>query len=616
MAYGGGVILAGGLDGAGHSANGVFRLDPSSGQLDHLGSVPQAFHDAGGVILAGRLLVFGGGPETGTSTVQSFDLRSHTGRVISHLPKALSDLSAVLVGGTAYLVGGFDGLLPQRAIYATTDGVRFRRVGELPVGLRYPAVASSGNGVVIAGGMSRSGAVSSIYRFDPAAGRVRLIGRLPAPLAHAAAFSLAGKVYVTGGRDASGSVVGSVTVVDPVSRLVRSLAALPMPVADAGAATVGGSAWLIGGWNGAPVGDVVQVSLARARSLYTAARLNGRGKSTEASTATAPQTNNVYAATAAGDFSPAVQGIPERVYVPNSRSGTVDVIDPATFRVIRHFRVGLYDQHITPAWDLRHLYVNNTLSNSLTVIDPRTGAPTATIPVPDPYNLYFTPDGSSAIVVAESLQRLDLRDPHTWALQGSVTMTVAGPNHLDFSADGSYLLMSAEFSGDIVKVDLKTRQVVGQLNVGGSPVDVKLSPDGSVFFVANQILGGVSVIDPNTMHQLSFIHTGAGAHGFAYSRDTRFLYLSNRIAGTISVLDPNSRQLVKTWTVGGSPDMLQVSPDGRQLWFSNRYNRSVSVIDTRDGHLLHTFHLGDSPHGLAYFPQPGRYSLGHNGVYR
>jgi YVTN family beta-propeller protein len=302
--------------------------------------------------------------------------------------------------------------------------------------------------------------------------------------------------------------------------------------------------------------------------------------------------------------------------VPNSRSGTVDVIDPLTFRVIRHFRVGRYDQHITPAWDLRHLYVNNTLSNSLTVINPRTGEPTSTIPVPDPYNLYFTPDGSSAIVVAESLQRLDLRDPHTWALQASVPMTVAGPNHLDFSADGSYLLISAEFSGDIVKVDLKTRQVVGQLRVGGSPVDVKLSPDGTAFFVANQILGGVSVIDPNTMRQLSFIHTGAGAHGFAYSRDAHFLYLSNRIAGTISVLDPNSRQLVKTWDVGGSPDMLQVSPNGHQLWFSNRYNHSVSVIDTRDGHRLHTFHLGDSPHGLAYFPQPGRHSLGHNGVYR
>jgi YVTN family beta-propeller protein len=326
--------------------------------------------------------------------------------------------------------------------------------------------------------------------------------------------------------------------------------------------------------------------------------------------------NSVYAATASGLFSPAVRAFPERVYVPNSRSGTVDVIDPKTFRVLRHFRVGLYDQHITPAWDLRHLYVNNTASNSLTVIDPRTSRPIRTIRVTDPYNLYFTPDGKSAIVVVESFHRLDFRNPHTWALQTSVPLPAAGPNHLDFSADGSFLLISAEFSGQVVKVDLRTKQAAGTLFVGGSPVDVKLAPDSSVFFVANQVRNGVSVIDPTTMREIRFIHTGRGAHGFAYSRDARRLFLSNRLAGTISVLDPYRRKLITTWRVGGSPDMIQISPDGRRLWVSNRFDRSVFVVDTTSGAVIHVFHLGDSPHGLAYFPQPGRYSLGHNGVYR
>ena len=325
---------------------------------------------------------------------------------------------------------------------------------------------------------------------------------------------------------------------------------------------------------------------------------------------------NVYAATAVGRFSAAVRGVKQRVYVPNSRSGTVTVIDPTTFQIIRRFRVGLYDQHVTPSWDLRHLYVNNTASNSLTVINPRSGRPTGEIPVSDPYNLYFTPDGSSAIVVVESFHRLDFRDPHTWALQGRVSLPAAGPNHLDFSADGSYLLISAELSGHVVKVDLKSKQVSGKLFVGGSPVDVKLAPDGSVFFVANQMLGGVSVIDPQAMRQIGFIHTGAGAHGMAFSHDARRLYVSNRLAGSISVLDPTLRRLITTWKVGGSPDMIQISPDGRQLWVSNRFHGTVSVVDTSSGRLIHRIPTGNSPHGLAYFPQPGRYSLGHNGVYR
>jgi YVTN family beta-propeller protein len=241
------------------------------------------------------------------------------------------------------------------------------------------------------------------------------------------------------------------------------------------------------------------------------------------------------------------------------------VIDPNTLRVIRHFRVGLYDKHITPSWDLRHLYVNNTASNSLTEINPRTSRPIRTIPVTDPYNLYFTPDGRSAIVVVETLQRLDLRNPRTWALQASVPIPAAGPNHLDFSADGRYLLISAEFSGYVVKVDLNSKQVTGKLFVGGSPVDVKLAPDGSVFFVANQVRNGVSVIDPTNMRESRFIHTGAGAHGFAYSRDARRLFVSNRLAGTISVLDPYQRRVTATWRVGGSPDMIQISPDGHRL---------------------------------------------------
>ncbi|HEX9237022.1 MAG TPA: hypothetical protein VF972_12155, partial [Actinomycetota bacterium] len=75
-------------------------------------------------------------------------------------------------------------------------------------------------------------------------------------------------------------------------------------------------------------------------------------------------------------------------------------------------------------------------------------------------------------------------------------------------------------------------------------------------------------------------------------------------------------KVVATWQVGGSPDMLQVSPNGRQLWASNRFGDTVSVISTGTGRVIRQITVGSQPHGLAYFPQPGRFSLGHNGVYR
>ena len=332
--------------------------------------------------------------------------------------------------------------------------------------------------------------------------------------------------------------------------------------------------------------------------------------------ATAAMAVNVYRATEDGTLNPAVANIPARVYVPNSASGTLDVIDPTTYKVIAHYRVGAIPHHVAPAWDLKRLYVDDEGSGMLTVIDPRSGAPVGRVAVPDPYNLYFTPDGSKAIVVAERLRRLDFRDPHTFQLIRSVPIPWRGVDHLDFSADGSYLMASTEYSGVLVKVDTVAMQVTGFVDVGGLPIDVRLSPDGSVFYVANQGRGGVSVVDPVAMREVAFIKTGRGAHGLMVSRDTRSLYVTNRLAGTISVIGFDSRSVVATWKIGGSPDMVQLSPDGSELWTTGRYDGLVYVVDTTSGKLLHAIRVGGQPHGLTYFPNAGRFSLGHNGVYR
>jgi YVTN family beta-propeller protein len=325
---------------------------------------------------------------------------------------------------------------------------------------------------------------------------------------------------------------------------------------------------------------------------------------------------NVYAA-ATGGILARLRSIPTRVYVPNSIGNTISVIDPATFKVIDRYAVGIEPQHVTPSRDMRWLYVDQGNTGNLTVIDPRTGKIARIIPnVTDPYNLYFTPDGTKAVVVAEDNKRLDFRDPVTFKLLKSVTVPWPGVDHLDFTADGRYLLASTEYSGMVVKVDTVAMKIVSHLYVGGKPIDVRLSPDGSVFFVANQGLSGVSVIDPVHMKQIKFIRTGVGAHGFAVSRNAKLFYLSNRIAGTISVLDPFKRVVLKTWKVGGSPDMMQVSPDGSQLWFSNRFDGYVTVLNTKTGAIIAKIRTGASPHGLCYFPQPGNISLGHNGVYR
>src|SRR5206468_2474743 len=182
-------------------------------------------------------------------------------------------------------------------------------------------------------------------------------------------------------------------------------------------------------------------------------------------TIAARRRTNVYAADRAGNLSAEARRALPLVYVPNSDSNTVDVVDQRTFRVVRHFSVGALPQHVVPAWDLKTLYVTNDEGNSLTAIDPRTGAPGRTIPVDDPYNMYFTVNGRYAIVVAERLHRLDFRDAHTFKLHRSVPVPCAGIDHMDFSADGTYAIASCEFSGQLLKLDVGTESVTASVTL-------------------------------------------------------------------------------------------------------------------------------------------------------
>jgi YVTN family beta-propeller protein len=378
-----------------------------------------------------------------------------------------------------------------------------------------------------------------------------------------------------------------------------------------------------------------------------------------------PDPRNVYSETAPGKMSPAVAGHLERIYVPNLRSNDVYVIDPATLKVVDRFKVGIGPQHIVPSWDLGTLWATNNAERrtdgSLTPIDPRTAKPGKAIPVDDPYNMYFTPDGKSAVVVAEARKRLDFRDPKSMQLQYSIdTPGCPGINHADFSIDGRYAIFTCEFAGTLVKIDLPERKVLGYLQLQmpaqrfkevpggprakaglpwepgemeicttqrGMPQDIRISPDGKRFYIADMHADGVHVVDGDAFKQVGFISTGLGAHGLYPSRDGKLLYVANRGShkihgpkkgdGSVTVIDFATEKVVARWAVpgGGSPDMGNISADGRWLWLAARYDDVVYRFDTTSGDVAQV-KVGAEPHGLTVWPQPGRYSVGHTGNLR
>lgn len=369
-----------------------------------------------------------------------------------------------------------------------------------------------------------------------------------------------------------------------------------------------------------------------------------------------PDASNIYSEITAGKYSPVVKDALSRVYVPNHTSGDVYVIDPDTAKVVDRFKVGVNPQHVVPSWDMKTLWVANNAEGrndgSLTPVDPKTGKPGKTILVDDPYNMYFTPDGRSAIIVAESRKRLDFRHPQTMAMEQSISVDKCGGiNHADFSIDGKYAIFTCEFEGSLVKIDLVSRTVVAYLKLtkrdvpqaalpspdgrlgeicttaSGMPQDIRISPDGKAWYIADMKAEGIFVVDGNAFTQIGFIPTGIGTHGLYPSRDGKKLYIANRGSnkirgkrlgsGSIAVLDFASRKIETIWPIpgGGSPDMGNVSGDGKYLWLSGRYDNVVYKIDTATGQ-VQTIAVGKEPHGLTVWPQPGRYSLGHTGNMR
>jgi DNA-binding beta-propeller fold protein YncE len=614
------VLAIGGLSATDASVDDVVRAAP--GAPRRVGRLPQAAHDIGATAIGTTAYAFGGGTASGPVATITAIGRAGTAKASGHLPAAMSDTSSATIGHTAYIVGGYTTTTPLRSVLAYRPGHPPRDVATLPHPLRYAAVAALGNRIMVAGGTDGTHGRREILSIDPSTHRVRVVARLPAPLSHAAGVALGGRFFVLGGRgDALDAQRATIWAVDPARGTLRRAGHLPIALSDLGATSAGHRVLVAGGRDARGGVHDELWSLAPVAMRHTAVAASGAEGLRPGRIPRLVSRTDIYAAGRPGRLAPQVRHALARVYVPNSQSDTVDVISQRTGRIVDHFATGRLPQHVTPSWDLRTLWVTNDEGNSLTPIDPRTGRHGKPVPVLDPYNMYFTADGQRAIVVAEAHRQLDFREPHTMKLRHSLPVPMcSGVDHMDFTADGHRALVSCEFSGRMIVVDLLREKVIKaiDLKTGAMPQDVKLSPDGRTFYIADMATNGVWLVDAQTMRKIRFQRTGRGAHGLYPSRDSKLLYVSNRGEGSITLISLRTRRPVKKWHLpgGGSPDMGGVSADGRVLWLSGRYNSEVYAISTRTGKLLHRIRVGQGPHGLCVWPQPGRYSIGHTGILR
>jgi N-acetylneuraminic acid mutarotase len=262
---GGFVYLLGGIDAAGVTVAGVYRVDPSTGAVTRAGALATPTHGAAALTFGGRILVFGGAATSVHTTVQAFDPATGQTTVIGRLPGPLADLTAAGVGNQMLLLGGFNGARGLDTILSTTDGTTFHLLGHLAQAVRYPAVAVAGGDVYVFGGLLAGGEYTgtfstAIQRIDPTRGTTTVVGHLPIPLAHAKAVVLDGQMLVLGGST-TGGPSAAIFRFDPATAQVSKMGTLPEPATDGAVAIVADTAYLLGGISRNPIATIMAIRL-------------------------------------------------------------------------------------------------------------------------------------------------------------------------------------------------------------------------------------------------------------------------------------------------------------------------------------------------------------------
>jgi hypothetical protein len=340
-----GFYLLGGLDVRRAPTSTIVHVDPIANTAPVVGSLTQPVQNHSAVALGERILLYGGGERAALRDIQEYN-GTDKAQVVGQLAVGRFGHVAIVAGGRIVIVGGSDGNTDQTEVLASADGVTFTAIANLPVGLRFPAVAALDNKVYVFGGEVNGNPVDTVYAIDLSNGAVTQPAKLERPLSHAAAFVVSGGVFFAGGKTDKG-LTDYIWRFDPAATPPTFLFAgtLPRPVSDAAAVTVAGKVFLAGGESPSFVQDVVQLTpsnddsglLAQLRGSTIAggsplpqATVPPRSVATQPTTTTRPTTTTIAATRPVTTQPPA----PTTISAPPTTQATpvATVGSPATTR--------------------------------------------------------------------------------------------------------------------------------------------------------------------------------------------------------------------------------------------------------------------------------------------
>jgi YVTN family beta-propeller protein len=297
------------------------------------------------------------------------------------------------------------------------------------------------------------------------------------------------------------------------------------------------------------------------------------------------------------------------LYVTNTKSDSISVIDTATFEVVATIPLGRgKPNRVMFHPDGRTAWVVYDKSHDLGVVDAETRKLVRRVKVGgNPYNVNFTPDGRHLLVLDwasdTSTDEVIFYDLQAQKIDGRVEVST-WPAHSVFSRDGRLLYVSGETAGDLTVIDAGKREIVARhVHGGGDAMGLAVTADGKYVYAATGENKTVLKIDTATNKPVGTIALPGVVHEATLTLDGRFLYTTIRKGNRIVVVDTTTDRIVATIRQKGYPDLVTMEPTGRYALVTNRWADLVSVIDLTTHTQVRTIAVGKAPHGMALRPR-------------
>jgi YVTN family beta-propeller protein len=298
------------------------------------------------------------------------------------------------------------------------------------------------------------------------------------------------------------------------------------------------------------------------------------------------------------------------LYVANSYSDNVSVIDTHTNEIIDTISVGHNPAEMTFTPDQTQIYVSNSGSNSISVIDVATDTVTETMTVGTfPLGMAFTPDGKRLVVSYEPnvVKIITLASGET-----TPPITVGlDPEQLRITPDGKYVYVASTLNG-IYAVDVDNAQVAATIPVknpnGGIippfPYNLLMSPNGKTLYVGANLGSFMAVIDTKSNAVVDTWPAGSPT-GIQYSRDQQKLYVTNFFGATMDEYKASTGEHLRSHSTVSLPSFIAVREDGKYAYFGQAFGTTMTVFNTETWAPEKTLQTGKGANALLICDSPG-----------